>query len=619
MFAILIAAFVALESQAVFARCLGSDDPVVTRAEIEVGRDPVAAVAIIAREIADTNPRQELRIAELYAVQTIALAMSGKFGTDLDDKARHALATLASSDHLRLFRRVDDIRQVEDRGERAQMFEGLARDVRSLPPGSGARVCRALDLAYNFAEVDRPREAFSFAAQAYRNSVGEGISVPRAQAASMLAYFVSLGYDFDFAKQLHSEALEIQRALDMSDLAANELVMRGYTELSAGDWQSALGDFEASTAWARQVGNDYAVAYAQLGMCRAALQGEAFAQVSSACEAAYAALTDSGELMRFAATALMARLLVERGDAAGALRLLDPLIANETETAQESDLILALKTRARALALLNRNGEAYADLRRAAEVAEAHYELEQQSGLTAMRARFKTEELEGSLAHEQRRSEARLRMVAVVIVGAIIIFSLLGAIVFILLRHRRRFRDLAMTDPLTGLRNRRATLERADEALRNTSPARPRASLAVIDVDHFKVCNDTYGHEAGDQVLSTFAKIIEGKVRPGDVVGRWGGEEFLLIAPGATEQETAQIIDRIRTAADQERFDFSSGYRLRFSAGVARLNEAERIDECISLADKRLYRAKEQGRDRTCTGDEEGDHGPTAEEGLQPG
>ncbi|RIV89716.1 GGDEF domain-containing protein [Aurantiacibacter xanthus] len=607
MFAAGIAVACTLQSAEAAARCVGSEDPAITRVEIEIGRDPVAAVSYIAREIAETDPASKLRIAELYAAQTIALAMTGKTVSDAREQARRAAASLASSEQLRLFLRLDGVGEMEDRGEALQMLEALEREFHALPSGSTAKICRAIDFAYYFSELDRPREAFAFAAQAYRNSAGKRMSAPRAQAASMLGYFVSQGYDFAYAEQLHSEALKIELALGMSDLAANDLFLRGSVELSAGDWDRALRDFSASADQARHVGNAYAVAYAQLGTCRAALEGEALAQAIPACEQAYAALTEEGEPMRFSVTALMARLLGERGDAAGVLRLLDPLIANESATAQQDDLVMALDTRAQALAALNRNGEAYADLRRARQVADAFYKSELQSGITAMRARFQTEELQGNLAEEQRRSEARLWLASVVIAGAVIIFSLLGAIVFILLRHRRRFRHLAMTDPLTGLCNRRATLEMADEALRHSSLAAPRASLALIDIDHFKACNDRFGHDAGDQVLSVFARIVEGNVRPGDVVGRWGGEEFLLIAPGAKAHEAARIVERIREAAEQERFDFSADYRLRFSAGVARLDEAERMDECITLADRRLYRAKERGRNQTCmAGEEEG-------------
>ena len=170
-----------------------------------------------------------------------------------------------------------------------------------------------------------------------------------------------------------------------------------------------------------------------------------------------------------------------------------------------------------------------------------------------------------------------------------------------LLRHRRRFRRLAMTDPLTGLGNRRATLEKMDQALRNVGPTQPRASFVLLDIDHFKWWNDTFDHDAGDRILNDFARVVERSVRPTDIVGRWGGEEFLVVLPATGLEEARQIIERVRTEAAQEVFDFAPGYRVRFSAGIAMPGETGGLtDACIRLADRRLYAAKAKGRNRTC-------------------
>ena len=173
--------------------------------------------------------------------------------------------------------------------------------------------------------------------------------------------------------------------------------------------------------------------------------------------------------------------------------------------------------------------------------------------------------------------------------------------IFFLLRHRRRFRRLAMTDPLTGLANRRATLERMNATLPGTGASQPRASFALLDIDHFKSCNDTFGHDAGDRVLNQFARVVERCLRPTDIVGRWGGEEFLVILPATGLKDARDIIERVRSEAALEEFDFAPGYRLRFSAGIAMPSEAGGLtDACIKLADRRLYAAKHNGRNRTC-------------------
>ena len=583
------------------ARCTGSIDPVVAQLELEAGRNPAAAAEQIARRIARTDKANTRRLAELYLVQSIALSMGGMDPAPASKKAGRVASALPDGDPVNLMVRMDDYFRTQAGPEKQSKLASIERDYRALPDGSDAKACLAIDLAYDLAVQENPRRAFIFASQAYRNSAGKGQSIAHAQAATMLAFLVSSGHDFDYAKSLNSEALKTYLALDLSDLAANELVLRGYTHLADGDWQRAIRDFEASAQQAHSYGNEYAVDYAQLGVCRAALEGGALGKAAPACERAYQGLARPNERMSFPATAQMAQLRVAQGDERQALSLIDPLIAEGRGDTPAEDWAEALKTRAQALSALGRNAQAYADMRQANEVLEEYRRDELQSGVAALQARFQTEVLQKRLSAEERASEARLRLAIAVIVGSITALLLLGTLIFFLLRHRRRFRRLAMTDPLTGLSNRRAALEKAAEALRIVGSARPRASVALFDIDHFKSCNDRFGHDAGDRVLSEFARIVEDSVRPTDIVGRWGGEEFLVIFPATNAAQAARIIDRVRIRAEREAFDFAPDYRLRFSAGIAMLHETDdSMDDCVKLADKRLYAAKAQGRDRTC-------------------
>jgi len=158
----------------------------------------------------------------------------------------------------------------------------------------------------------------------------------------------------------------------------------------------------------------------------------------------------------------------------------------------------------------------------------------------------------------------------------------------------------SQTDQLTGLPNRRRILGLLDEALAGKQAAETGLCIAVIDLDHFKSVNDAHGHEAGDAVLEHFARSCRERVRAQDHLGRTGGEEFLLLLPEVRLNEAVRIVDRIRegfpTAAVEH-----SGLRLActFSAGVT---EALPDDDCSSIlrrADRALYTAKEEGRNRT--------------------
>lgn len=602
------------------ARCVGSADPVILRAELETGRDPARASDLIARQIAATDPADKRRLANLYLAQWVALTMSGAPTDAVLEKARGAASGFPKGDPANLMVRLADLHKLEDGPAKRAALASIENDYRTLPDGSKAKACRAVDLSFHYALLENLSKAFILATEAYRNSLGDKQSLAHAKAASMLAYLVSAGHDFPYAKQLHSEALDTYLKLGMSDLAANELVMLGYTELADGNSQAALTDFRASAQQARAYGSEYAVDYALLGVCQAAYEGGKILDASPECERVYNSLAREGERMALPATALMAELLTERGNPAKAVALLDPQIAKGKGEVSKDDWILALEIRAKALSKLGRNQQAYADMRRASDVMAEQREEELQSGVNALQARFQTEELQTRLENEERASSARLRLAIVVIVAAVTTLALLGTLVFFLLRHRRRFRHLAMTDPLTGLANRRATLEKVDEALRGAGASQPSASFVLLDIDHFKWCNDTFGHDAGDQILNQFARVVERCLRPTDIVGRWGGEEFLVILPATDLEEAESIIERVRSEAAREEFDFAAGYHLRFSAGIAMPSETDGLtDACIKLADRRLYAAKDKGRNRTCIEGEEEPIGSAGEEQTQPG
>ena len=168
----------------------------------------------------------------------------------------------------------------------------------------------------------------------------------------------------------------------------------------------------------------------------------------------------------------------------------------------------------------------------------------------------------------------------------------------VLLLARDAAQLAADTDPLTGLVNRRAAMERLDAemraAFRNCSPL----SLALIDLDHFKAINDRFGHARGDDVLRHFAASGRQLLRGGDIFARIGGEEFLVLMPGAGLREATEAIDRLRQhiARGENRVGLPCAYTL--SAGVAEYcGNAD--DDIFERADQALYRAKHLGRDRT--------------------
>jgi diguanylate cyclase (GGDEF)-like protein len=159
-----------------------------------------------------------------------------------------------------------------------------------------------------------------------------------------------------------------------------------------------------------------------------------------------------------------------------------------------------------------------------------------------------------------------------------------------------RVRELAVTDELTGLPNRRAwntELPRTIERVRRTGDP---LSVAIIDVDHFKRFNDTYGHPAGDRMLKEAAAAWQEQLRTVDHLARYGGEEFVVLLPDATSAQAREIIDRMRLATPLGQ---------TFSAGVAVWDGTETSDELTARADTALYRAKDAGRNQIAEAEHE--------------
>ena len=159
---------------------------------------------------------------------------------------------------------------------------------------------------------------------------------------------------------------------------------------------------------------------------------------------------------------------------------------------------------------------------------------------------------------------------------------------------------LATTDALTDLPNHRALAEKLDKSLKQARKTGGACSVIFMDLDHFKATNDCYGHLMGDTVLRCFAQVVRAMVRADDMVGRWGGEEFVAILPGIGSEEAIQIAERIRVAVHQQVSNQASVIGLTCSLGVAAYPEdASEREDLISHADRAMYAAKRLGRDQT--------------------
>ncbi len=159
---------------------------------------------------------------------------------------------------------------------------------------------------------------------------------------------------------------------------------------------------------------------------------------------------------------------------------------------------------------------------------------------------------------------------------------------------------LALVDQLTGLPNRRAFLDEAQRLLGRAAREGGRPCVAILDLDHFKRVNDTYGHGAGDKLLHDVAQQCRSALRSGDIVARYGGEEFSVLSWGTGLAEARQVCERVRRQIEQHVFALNSHTSLKItvSIGVAEIDPHRPFEEALIAADRALYAAKRGGRNR---------------------
>ncbi|GHD01312.1 hypothetical protein GCM10007320_59510 [Pseudorhodoferax aquiterrae] len=171
-----------------------------------------------------------------------------------------------------------------------------------------------------------------------------------------------------------------------------------------------------------------------------------------------------------------------------------------------------------------------------------------------------------------------------------------------------RLRTMANTDSLTGLPNRRGFMERAEALFANAHRYRQPLAVLMLDLDHFKHINDSYGHDRGDDALRLFAQMLRETRRTGDLAGRLGGEEFCVVLP-SSQRHTASGFDQRLRARLQQRSEEELGFTLSYSAGVAAMTDGDAtLAGLLARADAALYEAKHGGRGMLLMGDSGSGH-----------
>lgn len=182
--------------------------------------------------------------------------------------------------------------------------------------------------------------------------------------------------------------------------------------------------------------------------------------------------------------------------------------------------------------------------------------------------------------------------------------GLLGAVVVLMVLYwnrklsalNKRLEQLSVTDKLTGLFNRQKLDVKLEMEFLRARRSDAPLSVIILDLDHFKNVNDTWGHQVGDQVLICTAQLLTARLRQTDCAGRWGGEEFMVICPDTDLEGARALAETLRQAIEAQTFP-TAGHRTA-SFGVACCTVGDQVKTLVSRADEALYKAKHLGRNR---------------------
>jgi diguanylate cyclase (GGDEF)-like protein/PAS domain S-box-containing protein len=184
--------------------------------------------------------------------------------------------------------------------------------------------------------------------------------------------------------------------------------------------------------------------------------------------------------------------------------------------------------------------------------------------------------------------------------GAVVGFFSLALDITVRKRLEAKLREMADVDDLTGTLNRRALTERANVEIERYRRTGKAFAFLIMDIDFFKRVNDTYGHTAGDEALRSLAETCRKTIRPYDILGRFGGEEFVILTPDATETEGRSLAERLRLAVEHTPVPTAAGgeIRLTVSVGCTVVRQDDSLDDLLRRSDSALYESKNTGRNK---------------------
>ena len=595
------------------AACLVLPDARIERIDAQVGRDARGALKEIQAELAGhdaQNPSKVEQLASLYAVQARAYSV-----LELDREAREAAGrglelVPAPTDPVHVNLVIQLTQNIYDEAGLDDAVNRLEAARAQQPVGSGADLCLLTTLGV----VQMRRERFDLAitelTQAYRATASPALREQHHLAAEGLASLLRYIGDYAQALAFNQEVIDWDIAhgstLDLS--VARFLRARILLAMSNND--QAIEQLRLARAISVALDDQQGVAFADHSLCLAHIERGEFGIARDQCHSALQTFTASQSTDMIKSTqVLLARVDLAQKHVERARATLEAVLDHGGSDISAHELLEVYALRAQVDASLQDYAQAYRDLSTYVERYRTANDAERGRQITALSAQLESDRVvernaalqqELALSNERSRVQAmQLRWTRIATVVGAGIIGLLSYLLIINRRYRRLLVRQANQDALTGLPNRRHTAERLAGHLHEAAASGQPLTVALLDFDHFKQINDRYGHACGDFVLREFARLSRTVLRADDTLGRWGGEEFLLILPNCRLDDAYRGVERLRKLVVDMRLPGApSDVRVSMSAGLAtKISARISPEELVASADAALYDAKSGGRD----------------------
>ena len=595
------------------AGCLELSPPSTQLLQELSARDPQKAIAAIKTEIEAASRAttvDESRIAALYAIEASSYSL-----LELDAQARSTALTGLEyaplpNDSTHLTLQMVYAENVYDADGINAALEALEKARSVQLSGSRADLCLQITIGRVQNRAGRADLALLTLTQAYRTSLSLAVTEPRVAAAAALSPVMRAVGDYKQALALSQEVIDWETKHHATMSLSTAHYLRGQILSEMHDYNEAIEETQRARKLSVELSDRQGIGFADLAICQVRLELGELTTARTDCENALQVFSASRTTdVEKETRTLLARLDLAENHPEQALAALNDVLNRDGEQISPRLLPLVYRLRAQANASLQKYPEAYRDLDEYVRRYKARTDAERAQQVASLRARFETDreiernaslQRELALADERaQRQRAQLRWVVIGTGVSGLVIALLTYLLVINRRYRRQLVQLATADSLTGLPNRGRAAALATRALLLAFDRDEPLCIALIDLDRFKAINDRYGHAAGDRVLQEFATVALNSIRATDTLGRWGGEEFLLVLPNTTLDVAVGMLDHLRLQAGLIMpAAGETDLRVSISAGLAATgNEPCSLDEIVARADLALYEAKNAGRD----------------------